>query len=37
MHNIWKEIKGALKHEFETTSMAELGQAALLNRIGLVS
>ncbi len=37
MHHIWKEIKGTLKHEFETTSMAEMGQSALLNRIGLVA
>lgn len=37
LHHIWKGIKVALKQEFETTSMAELGQAALLSRIGLVA
>lgn len=37
LHHIWKDIKGALQKEFETTSLAEMGQAALLSRIGLVT
>jgi Rrf2 family protein len=28
MHQFWKEIRGALKQEFETTTLAEMGQAA---------
>lgn len=37
MHVMWKEIRGALKHEFENTSLAEMGEAALLSRIRLGS
>lgn len=36
MHRFWKEIKGALKHEFETTSLAEMGQNALAGRFRLM-
>ncbi len=28
MHRFWQEIRGALKQEFETTSLAEMGQNA---------
>ena len=28
MHTFWKEIRGALKQEFETTTLAEMGQTA---------
>ena len=37
LHHTWKDLKGALKEEFETTSLAEMGKVALLSRIGLVS
>ncbi len=37
MHRFWIKIKGEFKHEFETISIAEIGQSALLSRIGLVA
>lgn len=36
MHGFWKEIKGALKREFETTSLAEMGRATQTARLRLV-
>lgn len=36
MHRFWKEIRGALKQEFETTSLAEMGQNAQLRSLRLM-
>lgn len=36
MHQFWKEIRGALQHEFETTSLAEMGQSAQARSLRLV-
>ncbi len=36
MHQFWKEIRGALKHEFETTSVAEMGQVAQARSLRLM-
>ena len=36
MHGFWKEIKGALKREFETTSLAEMGRATQAARLRLI-
>ncbi|HRI60529.1 MAG TPA: Rrf2 family transcriptional regulator [Saprospiraceae bacterium] len=36
MHQFWKEIRGALQHEFETTSLAEMGQTALSRSLRLM-
>lgn len=36
MHGFWKEIKSALRHEFETTSLAAMGQNALLRSLRLM-
>ena len=35
MHQFWGKIRGELKQEFETTSLAEMGQTALLGRLRL--
>jgi Rrf2 family transcriptional regulator, iron-sulfur cluster assembly transcription factor len=35
MHQFWKEIRGALKQEFENTSLASMGHAALLSSLRL--
>lgn len=37
MHRFWAEIRGALKSEFETTSLAEMGQTAFMRSLRLVS
>ena len=36
MHQFWKEIRGALKHEFETTSIAEMGKSTQMRSLRLV-
>lgn len=36
MHQFWKEIKGAIKSEFETTSLAEMGRSVQLRNLRLV-
>lgn len=36
MHRFWLEIRGALKQEFETTSLAEMGQNALSRSLRLM-
>lgn len=36
MHQFWKEIKAALKHEFETTTLAQMGQITLDSRLRLM-
>lgn len=36
MHQFWKEIKGAIKHEFETTSLAEMGKSVQLRSLRLI-
>ncbi len=35
MHQFWKEIRGALRQEFEHTSLAEMGQSALSRSLRL--
>lgn len=35
MHQFWKEIKDALKHEFESTTLAEMGQSVQSRRLRL--
>ena len=37
MHNFWKSIKASLKEEFETTSLADLGQTTRENRFRLIA
>ena len=36
MHQFWKEIRGALQREFETTSLAEMGQTTLSRSLRLM-
>ncbi|MBK8923925.1 MAG: Rrf2 family transcriptional regulator [Saprospirales bacterium] len=36
MHEFWKEIKGALKQEFDTTSLAEMGHNAQIRSLRLI-
>lgn len=35
MHQFWKEIRGALKQEFENTSIAAMGQSAMSRSLRL--
>ena len=37
MHNFWKTIKASLKEEFETTSLADLGQTTRDNKFRLIA
>jgi len=37
MHHYWKTIKASLKEEFETTSLADLGQSTRQNRFRLMA
>ena len=36
MHQFWKEIRGALRREFETTTLSEMGQTALSRSLRLM-
>lgn len=36
MHAFWKEIRGALKDEFENTTIADMGQKALKRNLRLM-
>ena len=36
MHDFWKNIKGQLKQEFESTTLAGLGQSTRQNRFRLI-
>lgn len=36
MHQFWKEIRSALRSEFETTTLAEMGQSAVRRSLRLM-
>ena len=36
MHQFWTEIRGALRREFETTTLSEMGQTALSRSLRLM-
>ncbi len=36
VHHLWREIKGKVKHDFETTSLAMMGQRIMAEKLRLI-